>query len=144
MKCQRNDGQVEAVAPARRVVSRTLLQVKPKTRSDDRFLHRWKRLRPRAPLDIHEILIWIEAYHHRHGRWPTIYSGKIRGSLHETWSNVDAALKLGLRGLEGGSSLAGGEMEHHQFPATKGATRTPRPGHACSTHRPPPTHLENP
>src|SRR5262249_13636445 len=47
-----------------------------------------------------------DAYHDRTGRWPHTESGPIPEALGETWRRVDNALRMGLRGLEGGSSLA--------------------------------------
>lgn len=52
------------------------------------------------------ILVWCDAYYGRHGRWPTAQSGEIYGARGENWRKVDNALRLGLRGMRGGSSLA--------------------------------------
>jgi hypothetical protein len=52
------------------------------------------------------ILIWAEAHRARTGNWPTNKSGPITGAPNETWANVAQALVKGLRGLQGGSSLA--------------------------------------
>jgi len=66
-----------------------------------------KLRRPRAPvLDLAQILAWADAYHASVGRWPTLNSGRVSGTLGETWRRVDSALRLGLRGLPGGTSLA--------------------------------------
>jgi hypothetical protein len=60
----------------------------------------------RGPLlTIRQILAWADAFHGRHGRWPTCRLGRIIGSLGEKWYNIDNALRQGLRGLPGGSSL---------------------------------------
>ncbi|HEV3021286.1 MAG TPA: hypothetical protein VGX76_02420 [Pirellulales bacterium] len=64
------------------------------------------RLLASKALDEHRILTWAEAYRAKHGRWPTSYSGRLDGAPGETWKGVDAALRLGRRGLLGGSSLA--------------------------------------
>jgi hypothetical protein len=64
-----------------------------------------KRLAKR-PLSIREILAWARAYREATGRWPTVYSGLIAEAPLESWRNVDAALRQGLRGLPRGSSLA--------------------------------------
>jgi hypothetical protein len=61
------------------------------------------RKRP-SRLSIPQILAWADAYHAKHGRWPTQRSGKIRHGL--TWANLNQALFAGHRGLPGGSSLA--------------------------------------
>jgi hypothetical protein len=59
-------------------------------------------------LTVKQILAWADAYHERTGQWPTCRcSGQIiAGSFGEIWFNVDQALRKGLRGLRGGSSLA--------------------------------------
>jgi hypothetical protein len=75
-------------------------------------LHPWdaprlgKKQRP-PPLDAGKILRWADAWHKRHGKWPKMEDGPIpRAPLGTTWRQVDNALRLGLRGLPGGSSLA--------------------------------------
>jgi hypothetical protein len=62
-------------------------------------------MRP-SVLYISQILAWADAFYKRTGRWPNLYSGAIPGTLQENWRKVDSALRLGLRGLPGGSSLA--------------------------------------
>ncbi|MEX2119722.1 MAG: hypothetical protein WD847_09015 [Pirellulales bacterium] len=57
------------------------------------------------PLSIEQILAWADAHFARTGRWPSKLSGPIPGTRGETWSGVDGALRLGQRGLPGGSSL---------------------------------------
>jgi pyrroloquinoline quinone (PQQ) biosynthesis protein C len=52
------------------------------------------------------ILAWADDYYRQMGRWPERGSGDIDGSGGERWASVDTALKLGFRGLPGGSSLA--------------------------------------
>jgi hypothetical protein len=65
---------------------------------------RHKHLLPR--LTVREILAWADAHHRQHKEWPQTGSGPIPGAEGETWQNVGAALRYGLRGLRGGSSLA--------------------------------------
>ena len=60
----------------------------------------------RPPLTIKQILVWADNYHARTGEWPTTTSGHILDKLNEKWLNVDQALRLGLRCLPGGDSLA--------------------------------------
>ena len=60
----------------------------------------------RTDLTVKQILAWADTYHAAHGRWPAISSGPIPGTAHDTWSKVNAALRQGLCGLPGGSSLA--------------------------------------
>jgi hypothetical protein len=61
---------------------------------------------PPRHLTVRQILHWADAFRRRTGRWPSLYAGPIAGAAGETWRRVDNALRLGLRGLPGGSSLA--------------------------------------
>jgi hypothetical protein len=58
-------------------------------------------------LSIRQILVWVDAFHDRTGRWPTKQTGAVDGVAEETWGAVDWALRLGLRGLRVRSTLAG-------------------------------------
>jgi hypothetical protein len=61
----------------------------------------------RPQLSLSQILAWADVHYQRTGRWPQVYSGPVReGLLGERWRNIDNALRYGLRGLPGGSSLA--------------------------------------
>ena len=61
----------------------------------------------RPPLTIPQILDWADAFHKRAGKWPRRDSGRIVGSLGETWQAIDLALKNCGRGLHvPGISLA--------------------------------------
>lgn len=64
-----------------------------------------KRRRP-PKLEIPAILVWAKAYHARTGSWPNKMSGRIPEAPTESWMKVNLALRQGLRGLPGGSSLA--------------------------------------
>jgi hypothetical protein len=57
-------------------------------------------------LTIRQILVWVDAYFARFHKWPLCNGGRIPGSLGETWTKVDRALRIGYRGLPGKSSLA--------------------------------------
>ncbi|HKI36246.1 MAG TPA: hypothetical protein VKA46_30595 [Gemmataceae bacterium] len=57
-----------------------------------------KKLR-RRPLDVRDVLRWIDAYREATGRWPTRASGDIPGTFGETWLAVDKALRSGRRNL---------------------------------------------
>jgi len=57
-------------------------------------------------LTVPQILASADQYFERTGRWPTSASGPIEGTNGESWRNVQNALRIGLRGLPGGSSLA--------------------------------------
>lgn len=65
---------------------------------------RRRRQRPRLSESL--ILAWADAHHERTGQWPNDRSGEIVGSDDEYWNAVEAALRMGRRGLPGGSSLA--------------------------------------
>jgi hypothetical protein len=70
------------------------------------------------PLTIAQILIWAEAQHALFGAWPSKQTGPI-GNTGESWEIVNAALRLGLRGLPGGSSLSQLLKEHGKFEGRK-------------------------
>lgn len=68
---------------------------------------RRKPKRPSNELTVEAILAWADADHERTGKWPKQYSGPIRsGPAGENWKRIDSALRIGLRGLPGKSSLA--------------------------------------
>jgi superfamily II DNA or RNA helicase len=69
------------------------------------FAQRLRDAVPR-PLTVQQILVWIDEHHERTGQWPTVDSGAVLHSADETWRGLDTALRKGLRGLGGGSSLA--------------------------------------
>jgi CubicO group peptidase (beta-lactamase class C family) len=52
-----------------------------------------------------KIRAWCKAHRSVTGRWPTATSGPVAGVPGETWGCLDRALRLGRRGLHGGSSL---------------------------------------
>jgi hypothetical protein len=61
----------------------------------------------RAPeLSISQIVAWAVDWHERTGKWPNSKSGRIPGSLGETWQKIELALRRGGRGLPFKSSLA--------------------------------------
>ncbi len=66
-----------------------------------------RRAAERGPLSVFHILAWADAHRERTGQWPQVYSGPVLdGPRGEKWRNVDNALRYGLRGLPGHSSLA--------------------------------------
>jgi hypothetical protein len=68
--------------------------------------HRHVRNRAELPaLQVPQILSWADAHHRRTGKWPVVKSGPVTGAPEESWANVDQALRKGVRGLPGGSSL---------------------------------------
>ena len=52
------------------------------------------------------ILRWCDAHNRRTGKWPDRQAGPVADAPGETWMAVDSALREGLRGLPGRSSLA--------------------------------------
>src|SRR5438874_7343794 len=60
----------------------------------------------RPEFTVARILAWADSYHARTGKWPQSESGPLHDLPGETWRRVDSALRCGLRGLPGGSSLA--------------------------------------
>jgi hypothetical protein len=65
-----------------------------------------RNARQPPPLSIPQALGWSDCYHRRTGHWPTSESGPIPEAPGETWRGVDVALRVGIRGLPAGSSLA--------------------------------------
>lgn len=53
-----------------------------------------------------QILFWADSYQQDTANWPNQDSGRIPDAPGETWAAVNNSLKMGLRGLSGGSSLA--------------------------------------
>jgi hypothetical protein len=58
------------------------------------------------PLSEGQILTWARAHFRRTGEWPLATSGAISGVPGETWLGADGALRRGIRGLPGKSSLS--------------------------------------
>jgi hypothetical protein len=58
------------------------------------------------PLSVDQILAWVVAHRAATGKWPGVGSGPVAGAPDEKWSNINKALRDGLRGLPAGSSLA--------------------------------------
>jgi hypothetical protein len=61
--------------------------------------------RDALPLSEEQILAWAEAHHRRTGEWPGQRSGEVRGAVGVTWSSIQAALRVGRRGLPGGDTI---------------------------------------
>ena len=53
-----------------------------------------------------KILTWADAHRERTGKWPSQGSGPVKDVPGEHWRNISAALREGIRGLPGNSSLA--------------------------------------
>jgi len=61
---------------------------------------------PRPALTVEQILAWADSHHNRTGRWPNSSAGKVADEESENWQNINSALRIGLRKLPGGTSLA--------------------------------------
>ena len=59
----------------------------------------------KSDLSVRQILEWADAHHAKHGKWPHAKAGRINGT-DENWSAINVALRVGVRGLAGGTSLA--------------------------------------
>jgi len=57
-------------------------------------------------LTLTQIVAWADRHQARTGQWPKLTSGPVLDAPGETWMGIDTALRDGLRGLRGGSSLA--------------------------------------
>jgi hypothetical protein len=53
-----------------------------------------------------QVLVWADAHHRWTGEWPIKFSGPVAGVKRLSWNAVDNSLRIGRRGLPGGSSLA--------------------------------------
>jgi hypothetical protein len=71
-----------------------------------RLLARRRQRRRYQRLTTGQVLRWADAHQARTGRWPGQKSGAVPGAPGLSWRGIDDALRLGLRGLAGGSSLA--------------------------------------
>jgi hypothetical protein len=56
-------------------------------------------------LTVRRILSWADDHHARTGRWPCCKPDSVGAAPGENWKAIDTALRLGCRGLPGGSSL---------------------------------------
>jgi hypothetical protein len=60
----------------------------------------------RRPLTVGRVLHWADEHRHRTGQWPSSAAGPVGAAPGETWSAINHALRLGLRGLGGGDSIS--------------------------------------
>jgi len=71
-----------------------------------------------APLSERQILKWAARHLRLTGSLPTKTSGKVKGTS-EVWARINTSLKVGNRGLKGGSSLAKLLLKHRKFTSPK-------------------------
>jgi superfamily II DNA or RNA helicase len=76
------------------------------------YIRTVKKTTQLPPLTEKQILKWADEHHRRTDKWPGAKSGPVKAAQDETWSGVNAALEIGLRGLPGGGSLAKLLSEH--------------------------------
>ena len=60
----------------------------------------------KPPLTVAQTLSWADSHRARTGEWPGAQSGHVLDNRNEKWVNINQALRLGLRGLPGGDSIA--------------------------------------
>ncbi len=73
------------------------------------LLHRHRKVRNQARqprLSIQQILAWADVHYLNTDEWPDCHAGYVIGAPEDKWRNIDNALRYGLRGMRGGSSLA--------------------------------------
>jgi hypothetical protein len=56
-------------------------------------------------LSFKKVLSWADAHFQRYGCWPNTTSGAVEDTPDERWDWIDDALRVGCRGLPGGSTL---------------------------------------
>lgn len=87
------------------------------------LLAKHRGVRPRsssARLELQTVLRWADEHRDRTGSWPDKRSGLIAGTNGmESWGAVNAAIYSGLRGFDGGSSLADVLAKHRGVPNQK-------------------------
>jgi hypothetical protein len=74
------------------------------------FLHQYREVQPyhqpsQVQITEKEIIRWAKEHHATTGRWPGCMEQVMVEESGLTWRRIDSALRLGLRGLPGGSSL---------------------------------------
>ncbi len=82
----------------------------------------------RPDLTVEQVLAWADAYRAATGRWPTLKSGPVAGVPGEKWVNLDAALRIGRRGLPRGTSLTRLIAEYRGMAAPPAAATRSRGG----------------
>jgi len=60
----------------------------------------------KSRLSMKEIRAWAKEHRRRTGAWSHVAAGRVPSVAGLTWAKIDVALRVGCRGLPGGSSLA--------------------------------------
>ncbi len=89
----------------------------------------------RPGLTVEQVLAWADVHRAATGRWPTPTSGPVDGVPGEKWINLEAALRLGRRGLPRGTNLARLIAEHRGAPAPPAAATRSRGGPNAAADR---------
>lgn len=63
------------------------------------------RINKKRLFTTNEVLAWADAFFASHRDWPTYLSGSVNGAPGVTWCLINRALRLGIRGFKGKSSL---------------------------------------
>jgi hypothetical protein len=83
-----------------------------------------RKLAPRAPLPVADILAWADAHHEGTGEWPNSHSGPVQAAPVElTWAAIQASLFAGQRGLPRRYTLRRLFAEHRDVRSLKGLPR---------------------
>jgi hypothetical protein len=105
----------ETWSPVQSALARGARGLAPSSLAQVLAAHRGRRnQKAQASLTVESILLWVDTHFESTGRWPTATSGPILGADGESWRNVCNALRIGLRGLPGGWSLARLIDEHRR------------------------------
>ena len=67
-----------------------------------------------STLTTEQILAWADKHKQATGELPRMRSGRIRGT-DETWAGINHALRIGYRGLPGGTTLVRLLAEHRRI-----------------------------
>jgi hypothetical protein len=90
----------------------------------------------RPGLTVEQILAWADAHRAATGRWPAVTSGPVAGVPGEKWVNLNAALRLGRRGLPRGMNLTRLIAEHRGAAAPPANATRSRVGPNAPADRP--------
>jgi hypothetical protein len=78
-----------------------------------------RHLRNQPHLTVEQILRWADEHFLRLGKWPGDHSGPVMTAPGQTWSAISQDLKLGFRGLPGGTTLYRLLVKHRRIKSGK-------------------------